>query len=133
MPSTAVYGWPYPAPSAPNNVPLDLQSAMEAVEATVGNARKNVFIQGSRQIVTTSGTGAYNITFPAPFAAAPVSVVACDGDSSGAQLLQVGLTHVSVTATGLGGYVRTAAGAVFTGSMRLAWTATGTATTTPKP
>ena len=35
MPSTSIYGWPYPSPSAPNDVPFDTQNLAEAIEATV--------------------------------------------------------------------------------------------------
>lgn len=58
MPSTPTYTWPYPAPTAPNDVPFDLQTLAEAIEATV---------VARTAIATYSGTpltGAYNAAKP---------------------------------------------------------------------
>ena len=80
MPTTAAFGLPYPAPSAPvQKGSEDIRVLAEAVAGTLSSRGLANGIQSYSSVVTTNSGGDANIPFSPVFNGQPF-VTACGGD-----------------------------------------------------
>ena len=101
---------------------LDVWDGSQWRTVLLGSTGTRTFSASS--VVTTNSAGGYTIGF-GPFLSTPV-VVACDGDSNGSALLQIGVNNSESLTTSFGGVARTYSGvAIVSSVIRVNWIATG--------
>ena len=102
MPTTATYGWTTPASSAANDVPTDLASLANQIEATLSARLGRVaYAEAAGSFSAGQRSGAnytHVINFPAGrFSVAPVVTAMVANSASGSNMLQVVLGTVTST------------------------------------
>lgn len=119
MPATVTYGWTTPVSSAANDVPADLSSLAQQVEATVkAKSDRTAYAEAAGSFSAGQRTGtSYTeaITFPVGrFSVAPIVTAQLYNTAAGFNTLQVAVDSASVTTTGCNIVFSAAAGGTFT-------------------
>lgn len=88
---------------------------------------RGVFIQAGSNVVTTSGSGGFSISYPSAFASRVISVVGVPGDQVATAPVEISAIHANQTLSQFNGIIRytTTGAAVAGGSIRINWIAIG--------